>query len=210
MSWIRMSGVAVTLAVVLCMSGPAGAQVPPSSPPAADDQAPPPERPNQRGARNLPGGVPAGDVLTTEQVYTLLDAFVMARAQSALQLNDGQWAPFVQRLLRLQGLQRMHRNQRQRVLRELRQLVGPNAPPNTDDAAITAKTKQLDDLEGQIAQDEQKAVADIDQVLTVRQRAFFRVFLENMERQKLDLLLKARQRATAPPPAPAAATGRRQ
>jgi Spy/CpxP family protein refolding chaperone len=204
MLWTRMSGMAVALALLL--SGTAGAQVPPASPPVVDDQGQPPDRSNQRGRRNVPpGGVPAGDVLTTEQVYTLLDAFVMARAQSALQLNDGQWAPFVQRLLKLQGLQRMHRNQRQRMLRELRQLVGPNAPQNTDDAAITAKTKQLDDLEAQIAQDQQKAVGDIDQVLTVRQRAFFRVFLENMERQKLDLLVKARQRATLPPPAPVAA-----
>jgi hypothetical protein len=51
--------------------------------------------------------------------------------------------------------------------------------------------------------DERKALADIDQVLQVRQRAHLRVFLEMMERQKLELLIKARQGAA--PAAPVAA-----
>src|SRR5690242_20149285 len=127
----------------------------------------------QRAARNAAAQAAQGDALSTEQVYTLLDAVVMARAQAALQLNDAQWAPFVQRLLKFQSLQRMHRNQRQRLLREIRQLVGPNSPQNADDATIAAKTKELDDLEARMAQDEGKALADIDQVLNVRQRAFF-------------------------------------
>jgi hypothetical protein len=177
----------------------ATAQTPPPAPPAGDDS---PAR-GARAARNqAPANAGQSDTLSTEQVYTLLDAVVMARAQAALQLNDGQWAPFVQRLLKLQSLQRQHRNQRQRLLREIRQLIGPNAPQTADDATITAKTKELDDLEARVAQDEAKALADIDQVLNVRQRAYFRVFLENMERQKLDLLLRARQRANTPAPAP--------
>src|SRR5215472_11623033 len=170
----------------------ATAQTPPPVPPAGDDAPARGGRADQRAARNqAPPNAGQSDTLITEQVYTLLDAVVMARAQAALQLNDAQWAPFVQRLLKLQSLQRQHRNQRQRLLREIRQLIGPNATQSADDATITAKTKELDDLEARMAQDEGKALADIDQVLNVRQRAYFRVFLENMERQKLDLLLRA-------------------
>ncbi len=158
-------------------------------PPAADAQA-------------------AGSGMSNEEVYTLLDAFVMARAQTALQLNDAQFSAFFQRMMRLQKLQAAHRRQRLRLLGELRQLVGPRASEGTDETSVAAKTKELDDAEAQMALDERKALADIDQVLQVRQRAHLRIFLEMMERQKLELLIKARQGASpAPPAAPPAGRG---
>jgi hypothetical protein len=167
---------------------------------------------NQRASAALArqgrrGGVPAPGVqspagpLSNEEVYTLLDAFVMARAQAALQLNDAQFSTFFQRMMRLQKLQAAHRRQRMRLLNELRQLVGPRAPEGVDEASIATKTKELDDAEAQMNVDERKALADIDQVLQVRQRAHLRVFLEMMERQKLELLIKARQSAGATAPA---------
>jgi Spy/CpxP family protein refolding chaperone len=188
-------GCALAVVAGLFTSAAAFGQAPPGAPAAG--QTPP-----SGGAR--PGGPPS-DKLTLDQVQQLLDAFVMGRSQNALDLNDAQVSAFFQRMLKLQSIQRRHRNQRGVALNDLRLLVAPNAPP-ADDAAIAAKTKALDDLEAQWSQDERKALADIDEVLTPRQRARFRIFLENMERQKLDFLVKARG-GGAPAPAPAPAAG---
>jgi hypothetical protein len=171
--------------------------------PADQPSAAAPGRQARRGVPSAGGALPGG-AMTNEEVYTLLDAFVMARAQAALQLNDAQFSTFFQRMMRLQKLQAAHRRQRLRLLNELRQLVGPRAPEGVDEATVATKTKELDDAEAQMGLDERKALADIDQVLQVRQRAHLRVFLEMMERQKLELLIKARQSAgvAAPVAAP--------
>jgi hypothetical protein len=52
-------------------------------------------------------------------------------------------------------------------------------------------------------QEEQRALADLDSVLAPRQRARFRIFLENMEREKVALLVRAQQGRgpQLPPPA---------
>jgi hypothetical protein len=141
--------------------------------------------------------------LGNEEVYNLLDAFVMTRAQQVLQLDDAQYAAFLQRMMRLQALQRQQRRQRQRLLNELRQMAGPAAQGMGDEGAIAAKVRELDDLDARMGPEERQALVDIDQVLQIRQRARFRVFLENMERQKVDLLMRVRQGARggpAPPP----------
>jgi hypothetical protein len=81
----------------------------------------------------------------------------------------------------------------------------PDVP--VDETALAAQTKELDDLEVQMFQEEQRALSEIDKVLTVYQRARFRVFEENMERQKLDLLARAlKGGGDAMPPAASAAT----
>lgn len=138
--------------------------------------------------------------LTDEQVYTMVDRFVMRRAQSVLQLSPAQVSAFAQGVTRLQNLQRQHRRQRQRILNELRQLSGPNAPREIDEAAVAGKIREFDDLEVQIAGEQRRALEEIDQTLDLRQRGRLRLFLENIERQKLDLLIRARQNRGAPPP----------
>jgi hypothetical protein len=205
----RMLQRVVLASAMVAFGGPAFAQLPPGS-----------ERPltpaEQRAARRgLPPGAsqqPA-DALTNEQVFRILDSYVMANAQQVLQLNDAQWSAFFQRMMRLQEMQRQHRNQRQRLLNQLRQTIGPRAQQaGVDDATVAARTKEFDDLELQAENQERAALADIDQVLQVRQRAHFRVFLETMERQKLELLIKARQsgRTTNPPPSVPAPVGKGQ
>ena len=93
----------------------------------AAQQAPVPgDAPGRPGRRGAPVEPPLNGPLSNEEVYTLLDSFVMAGAQSALQLTDTQFSAFFQRMMRLQRLQRQHRNQRQRALVELRQLIAPD------------------------------------------------------------------------------------
>ena len=57
--------------------------------------------------------------------------------------------------------------------------------------------KALRDQDAKDAAEIQKAYASIDEVLDVRQQARFRLFEDNMEGKKLDLLMRARQRRGA-------------
>jgi hypothetical protein len=53
--------------------------------------------------------------------------------------------------------------------------------------------KQLQDIDARGEADALKAYEAIDQVLDLRQQAKFRVFEEQMERRKLELVTRARQ-----------------
>jgi hypothetical protein len=194
------------LALMMCVGVIASAALaqalpdPPQNPPAGGAAPPPGGRQGQRPGRGLPPGL--GDGAGNAQIQQLLDALVVSKAQGALQLSNEQFNQFLPRLLALQNLQRQHRNQRNKMLGDIRALIGPNAPQEVEDSAIGAATRALDDLEAQMQQDEQRALAAIDASLTVRQRARFRMFQEQMERQKIDLLLQARGGGPQPPPGP--------
>jgi hypothetical protein len=144
-----------------------------------------------RGA--APEQPPSPETVTPQQIQTLFDGMVLSRAQTALQLSDQQFAVFIPKLLNYQKLEQRHRQQRLAAVAELRRITGPNAPEGTEDALIAEKAKALDDLELQALQDKQRAMTDLDSVLGLRQRARFRIFLENMEREKILLLVRAQQ-----------------
>ena len=51
----------------------------------------------------------------------------------------------------------------------------------------------LQEIESRTAAELRKAYTDLDEVLDVRQQARFRVFEEQVERRKIELLMRARQ-----------------
>jgi hypothetical protein len=57
----------------------------------------------------------------------------------------------------------------------------------------------LDEADARTQAELRKAYEAINQVLDVRQQARFRVFEENMERRKLELVTKARQAGRGKP-----------
>jgi Spy/CpxP family protein refolding chaperone len=144
-----------------------------------------------RGARPDAPPPPAQSAAALNDVQQMLDAMVLGRAQPQLQLSNDQYPQFFKSMQALQQLRRQHQMRRQRMLGELRRLINPQQAEPPDDATLAAKTKELDDLETQMFQDEQKSRASIDAILTPHQRARFRVFEENMEREKLRMLAKA-------------------
>jgi hypothetical protein len=115
---------------------------------------------------------------------------VIIQAQQDLGLSDEQYPKFVSRVRALQDLRRRAENERGRILQELRRIT---SSPNTDDALIKPRLKALDDLEARSATEVRTAMEAVDQVLDLRQQARFRVFEEQMERRKVELLLRARQ-----------------
>ena len=132
----------------------------------------------------------------------MLDAYAIVQAQTALQLNDDQFGQFVTRLKRLQENRRRNTQARNRLLQQVRALVAPGVTP--DETALREKLKALRDHDEQAAETLRRDSAAVDEVLDPRQQALFELLEERLERQKLDLLMRARDRAarTTPPAKP--------
>lgn len=130
-------------------------------------------------------GVPAGEV------ERLMDAYAIMQVQGFLALDEQQFAPFLSRLRTLQQTRRRNEQARLRLLQELDRLSrGPAA--QVREADLGERLRALQELETRSAADLQKAYEGVDQVLDLRQRARFRIFEEQMERRKLELLMRAR------------------
>lgn len=128
------------------------------------------------------------------EVARMLDTYAIVQAQEALALNDDQYVQFVTRLKRLQDARRQGQRERNRMIAELRRLAGPQAPP-LDEAALRERLRALRGHDERTALEMRKAYDALDEVLDLRQQARFRVFEETIERRKLDLLVRARERA---------------
>lgn len=126
----------------------------------------------------------------------MLDAYAIVQAQSALQLNDDQFGQFVARLKRLQENRRQNTQARNRLLQQVRALVAPGVTP--DETALREKLKALRDHDEQAAETLRRDSAAVDEGLDPRQQALFELLEERLERQKLDLLMRARDRAARP------------
>jgi hypothetical protein len=169
------------LLVVLLSAGFGVAEPTPSAPQAAS--AVPEGRPNR----------PPGE-LSPAEVVVMLDAYAMVQAQNALQLNDSQFGTFVGRLKTLQETRRKNQRARNQIVQELRRLTAAEVT-TIDEAAVRDRLKALRELDDRSAADVRRAYDSLDEVLDVRQQARFRIFEEQLERRKMDLLLRARQRA---------------
>jgi hypothetical protein len=206
----RIAHVGALLLGLAAAAVPAAAQTPPAPPPVAQSapRVPAPLSPPGGTGRAAPQA--HANAVTNVQVQVLFDEYVISQSQRALQLSNQQFKVFLPKLIALQQVQRQHRLQRNKALADLHALVGPKAPQGVDEASIAAATKVLDDLEAQMQQDEQRAFGALDAVLDTRQRAHFRLFLENMERQKVNMLVQAKASGVpAPTPARSGRGGRR-
>lgn len=142
-----------------------------------------------------PGRAPVGPALSPAEIQRWFDAFILLQAQQALNLTDDQYGKFVTAMRVLQETRRRNQQERVRLLRELGRLAGPQG--SGDEQAIQAALASLKQHDVRAAQELEQAYAAVDAVLSPRQRARFRVFEDNMERRKLDLLVRARQRQAA-------------
>ncbi len=132
-------------------------------------------------------GVPAGELVK------MLDAYAVVQAQDALGLTDTQYGDFVTRLRRLQEARRRNLRERNLIIQDLRRLSRPQA--QADETALRGRLQALRDHDERSAAEMRKAYETLDEVLDVRQQARFRAFEETIERRKLDLVVRARERA---------------
>ena len=137
-----------------------------------------------------PQQAPAPDQpVSPAEIQRLFDSFALVQAQQFLNIRDDQYQKFLPRFMALQATRRQTLQQHTRVVNELRRLGNEGG---TDDQ-IKAALKQLQEIDERGDADAKKAMEGVDQTLELRQQARFRVFEEQMERRKLELVTRARQ-----------------
>jgi hypothetical protein len=125
------------------------------------------------------------------EVQQMFDAYALVQAQQVLKLRDDQYPKFLTRLRALQAVRRRAENQRLRIINELRRITRAAEGP-VDEATIKDRLKTLNGLSASVATDLKQAQTELDEVLDVRQQARFRVFEEDIERRKIELVVRAR------------------
>jgi hypothetical protein len=138
------------------------------------------------------------DTLPNAQLLVMLDSYAMFQAQQQLSIADDKFGQFAARLKRLQDVRRRNQRLRLRIIQELRRLSGPraqDAATGTSDDAIRAQLTALREHDDRAAAELKQAYAALDEILDVRQQARYRIFEEHIEQRKLDLLVRAQQRA---------------
>jgi len=145
-----------------------------------------------QGGRLGRPAVPPPDEATVSpaEIQRMFDSYALMQAQEQLKISDERFPQFLTRFKALQDTRRRGLQERARLVQELRRLVND---PQSDETQIKDRLKSLDELEVRSDAEIRKAYDAINQVLDVRQQAKFRVFEENMERRKLELVTRARQ-----------------
>jgi hypothetical protein len=144
-----------------------------------------------QGPRPPLQGIDNGD-MTPAEIQKLFDAYLVMEAQQALELTDDQYPRFLTRLRALQETRRRNQQDRFRLMGELQRLSAPRVKV-VDDGALKERLAALQELESRTAAELRKAYTSVDEVLDLRQQARFRIFEEQIERRKLELLMRARQ-----------------
>ena len=155
---------------------------------AAAQEQPQPQQQPPPGPLDQPGVTPA-------EIQRMFDAYALMQAQEQLKISDEQFSQFLTKFKTLQDVRRRGQNQRGRMLMDLRNLLNNGG----DEAQIRDRLKGLTELETKTAEETRTAQQAVDLVLNVQQQARFRLFEEQMERRKLELLTRARQ-ANRPKP----------
>jgi len=130
------------------------------------------------------------DTVSPIELQRMFDAYAIVQAQEFLKISDEQYAKFLPRFKSLLDTRRQALQQRARVLNGVRRLLMEAQP---DEAMLRDALKQLQEIDSRGEADARKAYDAIDQVLDLKQQAKFRIFEEQMERRKLELVTRARQ-----------------
>jgi hypothetical protein len=142
-----------------------------------------------RQAQQAPGLVDDPGV-TPNEIQRMFDAYALVQAQDQLALNDEQYGRFLARFKALQDIRRRSLQEHTRLVVELRRLLVQGQP---DETQLKDRMQALRDVDMRAIADVRKAYEAIDQTLDVKQQATFRVFEEQMERRKIELITRARQ-----------------
>jgi hypothetical protein len=133
------------------------------------------------------GGEPG--VGSPGELQQMFDAYALLQAQEQLGIGDEQYPQFLRRFKALQDLRRQTLQARARLLQELRRLVMEQPP---DEGRIKERLTALQESDARARRDAESAYAEIDSGLDVTQQAKFRIFEEQMERRKLEILTRVR------------------
>lgn len=149
-----------------------------------------------------PGPNAAANPISLAELNRLFEAYAVVQAQDYLKLTDEQYPDFVARLKALQDARRRHFVNHNRIIADLNRTL--RLPEDQiDDKSLRAAYEALDREDESSQIEIKKAFENVIALLDVRQRARFRVFEENLERRKLDLLSRVqrpKRNVLNPPP----------
>lgn len=143
--------------------------------------------------QNAPEAMPQTDDMRPPEIQKLFDAYLVMEAQQALELSEQQYPQFLARLRTLQETRRRAQQERNQLMGQLQRLTNPRLPKPADESEIKSRLTSLQELESRTAAEIRKAYNGIAEVLDVRQQARFRVLEEQIERRKIELMMRARQ-----------------
>lgn len=158
---------------------------------SAQTSAPAQPAPSQRVA---PPTNDAAEGLPEGQLLVMLDSYAMFQAQQQLSISDEKFGPFAGRLKKLQDARRRNQRERHRMVVELRKLLNTRSATAADDALL-AQLARLKEHDRRAAAELQQAYDALDEILDPRQQARYRLFEEQIEQRKLELLMRAREKA---------------
>jgi hypothetical protein len=144
--------------------------------------------------RTQPPASPEGGVSPGE-LQNLFDAYALMQAQETLQLNESQYPQFLTRLKALQAVRRRAQADHARIVQQLRRLVQRSGQGGQARDEIAEQIRALREADARAAADVAAASDSLDEILDPVQQAKLRIFDEQMERRKLELLMRARQTA---------------
>ena len=170
--------ITMTTMTTMTAQGPVARQTPAQPATERVDQSPP---------------TPDADAISIAELAAALDAYALVQAQQQLQISDEKYTVFAARLKRVQTVRRTNQRMRMRLVQDLRRLAGARATPPGDEGAIRAALAALRDHDEKAAAELRQAYDALDQVLDVRQQARFRLFEEQIEQRKLELLVRAQR-----------------
>jgi hypothetical protein len=146
-----------------------------------------------QGRRAVPNPAPdAAPGVSQGELQRLFDAYVLMQAQETLQLTDAQYPRFLAQLRALQEVRRRSLVERTRLIQELRRMVQGRIE-GADSGRLPELLKALREAEARAAVAIRQAADSLDEVLDPLQQARWRVLEDQLERRKLDLLMRARQ-----------------
>jgi hypothetical protein len=130
--------------------------------------------------------------LAPGEMQKLFDGYAVIQAQEFLGLSETQFASFLPKLRVFQETRRRGEQERMRLLQELNRMTSARAGQRPE-SGLRDRLRALRELETRTTGELQKARDAIDEILDVRQQARFRVFEDQLEQRKLQLLMQARQ-----------------
>jgi hypothetical protein len=165
---------AVSAVLALCLTGPALAQGPPGRRQGA--QGPnQPDRPR-------------------EELFKMIDAYVVSNMQESLSLSDEQFVKLLPLVKRLQTDRRAFAERRMRALVELRRSFDSGS---ATDARVNELLKELKAVEAEEPPTLRKHLDAIDAALSPVQQAKYRILEVEVERRLRELMGQVRRRAGA-------------
>ncbi len=176
---LRRALVAIALPA-LVSALPAAAQLPPEDSP--EDRPPRPRR---------------------EELHGMLDAYVISKLQEALRLSDEQYARVIVAQKKLDEQRRDYHRDGRELLQRLRQALAADKP---SEAELSRLLERLDALRSEFEARQKAAHAALDALLTVEQRARYRLFMVEIEGRMQEMMREVRRlrRGAGPPRLPRA------